>query len=204
RRLLLGVCVVLATSVWTSAEARYRHHRHHHYSDNRDRLIIISEQDVDLSLDRFTIDVRQAKGAYKGIRVKNAMGKLFDLQRVQVVYSDGSVHNEDRQIDMYSGERSRPINETPDSRFIDQINITQEPGPGRGRLQVIGIQDGEGRRMDRSGRGGGSYTTSSPRPSRPSSSSDSEVSSDMPVRPTVPEPTQTAPGQETAGGDVLF
>ena len=61
---------------------------------------------------------------------------------------------------MYWGERSRPINETSDSRFIDQINITQEPGPGRGRLQVIGIQDGEGRRMDRSGRGGGSYTTS--------------------------------------------
>ena len=131
-----------------------------YYSDNRDRLIIISEQDVDLSLDRFTIDVRQAKGAYKGIRVKNALGKLFDLQRVQVVYSDGSVHNEDRQIDMYSGERSRPINETPDSRFIDQINITQEPGPGRGRLQVIGIQDDEGRRMDRSGRGGGAYSSS--------------------------------------------
>jgi CBS domain-containing protein len=206
RSLLLGLCAVLATSVWTSAEARYRHHRHHHhyYSDSRDRLIVISEQDVDLSLDRFTIDVRQAKGAYKGIRVKNAMGKLFDLQRVQIVYSDGTVHNEDRQIDMYWGERSRPINETPDSRFIDQINITQEPGPGRGRLQVIGIQDGEGRRMDRSGRGGGSYTTSSPRPSRPSSSSDSDVSSDMPVRPTVPEPTQTAPGQATAGGDVLF
>ncbi len=206
RSLLLGLCAVLATSVWTSAEARHRHHRHYHhnYSDSRDQLIIISEQDVDLSLDRFTIDVRQAKGAYKGIRVKNAMGKLFDLQRVQIVYSDGTVHNEDRQIDMYWGERSRPINETPDSRFIDQINITQEPGPGRGRLQVIGIQDGEGRRMDRSGRGGGSYTTSSPRPSRPSSSSDSEVSSDMPVRPTVPEPTQTAPGQATAGGDVLF
>src|SRR6185437_15104412 len=145
RSLLLGLCAVLATSVWTSAEARYRHHRHYHhnYSDSRDQLIIISEQDVDLSLDRFTIDVRQAKGAYKGIRVKNAMGKLFDLQRVQIVYSDGTVHNEDRQIDMYWGERSRPINETPDSRFIDQINITQEPGPGRGRLQVIGIQDGE-------------------------------------------------------------
>ena len=207
RRLLLGLCVVLATSVWTSAEARYRHHRHHHdYSDNRDRLIIISEQDVDLSLDRFTIDVRQAKGAYKGIRVKNALGKLFDLQRVQVVYSDGSVHNEDRQIDMYSGERSRPINETPDSRFIDQINITQEPGPGRGRLQVIGIQDDEGRRMDRSGRGGGAYSSSLTTSSTQQASRypESGVSSDVPVKPTVPEPTQTAPGQATAGGDVLF
>ena len=191
-------------SVWTSAEARYRHQRHHHYSDNSDGLIIISEQDVDLSLDRFTIDVRQAKGAYKGIRVKNALGKLLDLQRVQVVYSDGSVHNEDRQIDMYSGERSRPINETPDSRFVDQINITQEPGPGRGRLQVIGIQDDEGRRMDRSGRGGGAYSSSLTTSSTQQASRypESGVSSDVPVKPTVPEPTQTAPGQATAGGDV--
>lgn len=205
RSLLLGLCAVLATSVWTSADARYRHyrHHHHHYSDNRDRLIVISEQDVDLSLDRFTIDVRQAKGAYKGIRVKNAMGKLFDLQRVQVVYSDGAVHNEDRQIDMYWGERSRPINETPDSRFIDQINITQVPGYGRGRLQVIGVQDDDGRRMERTGRGGDrSYSSSSP--ARASSDAEAGVSSDVPVKPTVPEPTQTAAGQATAGGDVLF
>ena len=134
------------------------------------------------------------------------MGKLFDLQRVQVVYSDGSVHNEDRQIDMYSGERSRPINETPDSRFIDQINITQEPGPGRGRLQVIGIQDDEGRRMDRSGRGGGAYSSSLTTSSTQQASRypESGVTSDVPVKPTVPEPTQTAPGQATAGGDVLF
>jgi CBS domain-containing protein len=196
RKLVLGVCAILAAGVLTSAEARQRHHHrhHHHYSDSSDKLIVISEQDVDLGLDRFTIDVRQAKGAYKGIRVKNAMGKLFDLQRVQVVYSDGSVHNEDRQIDMYWGERSRPINPTSDSRFIDQINISQVPGYGRGRLQVIGIQDDYGRRMDRTGRGE-SYS------SRPSRNSDS---SDVAIRPTVPEPTQAAPGQATAGGDVLF
>jgi hypothetical protein len=126
RRLILGLAVVLAMGMLSSAEAR-RWHRHHHHHHN-DQLIVIAETDVDLSLDNYTIDVRQAKGAYKGIRIKNSMGKLFDIRRVQVVYSDGTVWDEDRQIDMYWGERSRPINPTYESRFIDQIKISQEPG----------------------------------------------------------------------------
>jgi CBS domain-containing protein len=49
--------------------------------------------------------------------------------------------------------------------------------------------------MDRSGRG--------PSPVA-SERSDGAASGDLPVKPTVPEPTQTSPGQATAGGDVLF
>ncbi len=224
RRLVLGLCAILAaataplaelgsgifvgtvagvaalTSVAPGAEAqswRYRYHRHRHRYHYRhgDQLILIAETDVDLSLDRYTIDVRQAKGAYKGIRIKNAMGKLFDVRRVQIVYSDGSVWNEDRQIDRYWGERSRPINPTFDSKFIDQITIEQAPGYGRGRLQIIGIQDREGREMDR---GGG--TGARPyRPDRPVSDN-----GNITVRPTVPVASQATPGQPTAGGDVLF
>lgn len=87
RRLILGLSAVLAMGMLSSADAR-RWHRHHHHND---QLIVIAESDVDLSLDHYTIDVRQAKGAYKGIRIKNSMGKLFDIRRVQIVYSDGSV-----------------------------------------------------------------------------------------------------------------
>src|SRR5689334_10488314 len=139
RRLVLGLCAIMATGAAgisgvgtvavvgagaglmglvgtpTVAEAqswRHRHHRHRYHYRRGDQLILIAETDVDLSLDRYTIDVRQAKGAYKGIRIKNAMGKLFDVRRVKIVYSDGSVWDEDRQIDMYWGERSRPINPT--------------------------------------------------------------------------------------------
>ncbi|CCB67598.1 MULTISPECIES: DUF2541 family protein [unclassified Hyphomicrobium] len=220
RRLVLGLCAIMATgaagvsgvgtvtvvgagagvagliSTSTVAEAqswRHRHHRHRYHYRRGDQLILIAETDVDLSLDRYTIDVRQAKGAYKGIRIKNAMGKLFDVRRVQIVYSDGSVWNEDRQIDMYWGERSRPINPTYENKFIDQIKIEQVPGYGRGRLQIIGIQDREGREMDR---GGPDY--SSRQPSRVISNND------ISVRPTVPVASPATPGQPTAGGDVLF
>jgi CBS domain-containing protein len=102
---------------------------------------------------------------------------------------------------MYWGERSRPINPTYESKFIDKIKITQEPGYGRGRLQIIGIQSPHGRRMDRNGyEGEGRY---SGRPDR-SEHLVSDDRSDLPVKPTVPIATPTAPGQATPGGDVLF
>lgn len=198
RRLILGLCAVLAMGMLSTADARRWHRHHHHYN----QLIVIAESDVDLSLDNYTIDVRQAKGAYKGIRIKNSMGKLFDIRRVQIVYSDGSVWSEDRQIDMYWGERSRPINPTHESRFIDQIKISQEPGYGRGRLQIIGIQDREGRRMDRGG-GDVQYSDNRDR-SEHLISGGRDRSDEIPVKPTVPIATPTSPGQATPGGDVLF
>lgn len=195
RRLVVTLCVILATGALMSAEARKR--KRTYYGD---QLVVIAENDIDLSLDRYTIDVSKAKGAYKGIRIRNAEGALFDVSRVQVVYNDGSTHNEDRQIDMYRGERSRPINETPDHRFVDQVVIDQVPGRGRGRIQVLGIQDAEGRSMERSGsRGGGAVAVR-----EPSRTPDGGVSGDVPVRPTTSEPTATPAGQQSDGGDVLF
>ncbi len=208
RRLVVALSVILATGVFMTAEAR----RKRHYESSGDQLIVISDQDIDLSLDKYTVDVSKAKGAYKGIRVRNAQGRLFDLSRVQVVYNDGSVHNEDRQIDMWTGERSRVINPTSDSRFVDQVNITQAPGSGRGRLQVLGIQDSDGRSMDRSG-GGGRISSprdrdrdrdTSPAASAPAPRDDGALSGSVPVRPTTDQPTTAAPGAATAGGDVLF
>lgn len=190
RRLVMALGVILATGVFVSAEARKQR-----YYDG-EQLIVISEQDIDLSLDKYTIDVSKAKGGYKGIRVRNASGRLFDLSRVQVVYADGSVHNEDRQIDMWQGERSRLINPTEDSYFVDQINITQTPSEGRGRLQILGVQDSEGRRMER----GGSRISAPPRERE----SDRPVASNIPVRPTTSQPTTAPVGAAIGGGDVLF
>lgn len=188
RRLVMALGVILATGALVSAEARK-----HRYYDG-EQLIVISEQDIDLSLDKYSIDVSKAKGGYKAIRVRNANGRLFDLQRVQVVYADGSVHNEDRQIDMWQGERSRLINPTEDSYFVDQINITQTPSEGRGRLQILGVQDSDGRRMERG----------SGRVSAPPRESERPVATNIPVRPTSSQPTTAAPGSGIGGGDVLF
>ena len=200
RRLVVALSVILATGVFMSAEARKRRHS----GEYGDQLVVISEQDIDLGLDKYSIDVSKAKGAYKAIRVRNASGRLFDLARVQVVYADGSVHNEDRQIDMYQGERSRLINPTGDSRFIEQINISQQPGSGRGRLQVLGVQDSDGRTMERGGRGSVSSAPERPSTTTANGGRDEALSGNVAVKPTTDAPTTAAPGQASAGGDVLF
>ncbi len=224
RRLVVALCAMLAMGALLSAEA---HRKRYGGGQN---LVVIAEHDVDLSAESYTIDVSGAKGAYKGIRIKNKDGRLFDVRRVQIVYSDGSVHNEDRQIDMYEGERSRPINPTSESRFIDKVNITQEPGRGRGRLQVLGIQNRQGARMSRYGGGGGgeSYSDSSsdrgeryairePRGSSPGivritpggtapayREPPRETAPALETRPVQEGASTAVPGRATVGGDVLF
>jgi hypothetical protein len=204
RRLVVALCVTLATGVCLTAEAHRIRRGHHYGGGGGDQLIVLSEQDIDLSLDRYTIDVSKAKGAYKGIRVRNKDAYLFDLSQVQVVYNDGTVWKEDRQIDMYRGQRSRAINPTGDSRFIDQVIIIQQPGRGRGKLQVLGIQDSEGRSMDRASGGGGGVAGRVP-PAPSSSSSQDSTQSELTTRPTDSAPTPTAPGAAIGdSGDVLF
>lgn len=210
RRLVVALCAVLAMGAVLSVEA------HKIRYGGGQNLVVIAEHDVDLSAESYSIDVSGAKGAYKGIRIKNKSGRLFDVQRVQIVYSDGSVHNEDRQIDMYEGERSRPINPTSESLFIDKVNITQEPRRGRGRLQILGIQDREGARMSRYGNSysdrGDRYAVREP---RGSSTGVTRVEPRVPTPPreTAPaietRPTgigqiATTPGRPNSGGDVLF
>ena len=96
-----------------------------------------------------TIDVSKAPGAFRGIRVKNNGSSTIDLQRVQIVYSDGSVHNEDRQIDMKKGERSREIASGSSDKFIDKVTVTWTATSGKGSLQVLGLQTRDGRRLER-------------------------------------------------------
>lgn len=113
-------------------------------------LVGIGSETIDVSRDgNATIDVSKAAGAFRGIRVKNKGSSTIDLQRVQVIYSDGSVHNEDRQIDMRRGERSREIAAGSADKFIDKVNLTWKATSGKGTVQVLGLQTRDGRRMER-------------------------------------------------------
>ena len=206
RRLVVALCAIMAAGALISAEAHKLRSR-----GGGENLVVIAEHDIDLATDRYSIDISKAKGGYKGIRVKAKQG-FFDLSSVQVIYADGSKHDEVRQIDMNQGERSRQINPTGDHRFVDQVNITQTPTRGRGRLQILGIQNREGREMSR---GDGGYS-GRPRPST-SGGGDDRVTPTTPppvatadpvapveTRPTAPVETTAPVGRASEGGDVLF
>ncbi len=170
RRLVVAGLALLAAGAVSVADAQ--------------DLVGIATESLDLSKDgSASIDVSSAKGAYRGIRVKNKGKTTIDLSRVQIVYSDGSVHNEDRQIDMKKGERSREIATSTTDKFVDKVNVTWKGSKGTGDLQVLGVQGKDGRAMER--------------PVKP-------ATGDLSEAPTPSTPSTVTPGKVIDGNDVMF
>jgi hypothetical protein len=168
RRLVVAGLAVLAAGYVSAAQAE-------------ENLVVIATETVDLDKDGVSIDVSKAKGAFRGIRVR-AKKNFIDLSRVQVIYDDGSIHNEDRQIDMKQGERSRAIDLKNDDRFIDSINLSNKRGKGSATVEVLGIQTKDGAKKERS----------------------KAVSGVLPATPTAPTPSTAQPLTVIDGNDVMF
>jgi hypothetical protein len=144
-----------------------------------EKLVVIGTRTIDLSGNGVSIDVSRARGAYKGIRIQLKRGSA-SLKRIQVIYGNGAVYNEDREIDLKSGERTRPI-DPGTNRFINTVNVTNKAGTGKAVLEVIGIQSAEGAKLLR----------------------DTPESGDLTASKTSDRPDTSAPGTQE-GGDVLF
>ena len=168
RRLVVAGLAVLAAGFVSAAQAE-------------ENLVVIATESVDLSKDGVSIDVSKAKGAFQGIRVR-AKKNFIDLSRVQVIYEDGSIHNEDRQIDMKQGERSRAIDLKNSDRFIDTVNLSNQKGKGDAVVEVLGIQTKDGAKKERS----------------------KAVSGVLPATPTTSAASTAKPLTVIDGNDVMF
>jgi Protein of unknown function (DUF2541) len=168
RRLVVAGLAVLAAGFVSAAQAE-------------ENLVVIATETVDLGKDGVSIDVSKAKGAFRGIRVR-AKKNFVDLSRVQVIYDDGSIHNEDRQIDMKQGERSRAIDVKNSDRFIDTVNLSNKKGKGIATVEVLGIQTKDGAKKERA----------------------KAVSGVLPATPTSPTPSPAKPLTVIDGNDVMF
>jgi hypothetical protein len=146
-----------------------------------EKLIVIGTENVDLASSGVAIDVSKARGAYRGIRLRSKSGTA-GIARVQVIYADGTVHNEDRPFTLTGGERSRPIGDNGSDRFIDSVRITNEPGKGQIVLDVLGMQTGNGARMGRP----------------------KAATGDIAGTDTAAKPDTSAPGAVKDGNDVMF
>jgi hypothetical protein len=168
RRLVLaGLAIVAAGSITVAAA--------------EEKLVVIGTETVDLSGSGVSIDVSKAAGAYRGIRVRSRSGAA-DFSRVQIIYSDGALHNEDRVIHLLNGERSRAINESGSDRFIDKINLTNKTGTGKVYIEILGIQTSAGGKKSRS----------------------KPVSGEIAGSSTSSKPDTSAPGTVKDGNDVMF
>jgi hypothetical protein len=146
-----------------------------------EKPVVIGTGTMDLSGSGMAIDVSKARGAFRGIRLLSKSGTA-DLKRIQIIYNDGAVLNEDSALRLVPGERSQLLGDTSHDRFIDAINITNEPGRGKAVIEVIGIQAPEAAASKRS----------------------NPASGDVSFAPTIPKPDTATPGVPKETGGVLF
>ncbi|MCB1519431.1 MAG: hypothetical protein KDJ37_02520 [Hyphomicrobiaceae bacterium] len=140
----------------------------------RGDLVRIGEVEADLSNGKVSLDLSNSRGVFGELRIYNR-GAPIMIDNVRVRYSDGSVHEERRTIDLRRGERTRPIDPDRKPKFVDEVIITYKTDSGSNRsakLQVYGVQDRAGAREQR--------------PSRP-------IAKPAPDKPAKPKPVVTAP-----------
>ncbi|MEL6299749.1 MAG: DUF2541 domain-containing protein [Pseudomonadota bacterium] len=120
-----------------------------------ERLYILKEVQVDPAERQIEIDMRDTRGAVRALRVRAKRGAIR-LSNVRVSYADGSAHDETRNIDLLSGERTRPMDVTRTNRFVDTVTLfvdadwlANRTSPRRVTMQVLGHQTRRGRRARR-------------------------------------------------------
>jgi hypothetical protein len=168
RKLVLAALTIVLAGSATGARAE-------------EKLTVIGTTNVDLAASGVAVDVSKARGAYRGVRLRSKNGSAA-IARVQLIYADGTIHNEDRAFTLAGGERSRPIGDNGDDRFIDRVNITNQTGKGQIVLDVLGIQTRNGARMARA----------------------KAATGEIAATDTVAKPDTSAPGAVKDGNDVMF
>jgi hypothetical protein len=178
RRLVMAVVAMAASGLVSAAHAQK--------SDGN--LVKIGSYTVDSSKDRDTIDLSKSSGKYRALRIVAKDGDIT-LSRVQVLYGNGAVHNEDRKIVLNQGERTKEINPTSEDRFVDQLTLSIVPQKGsKTTVDVYGLQ-----------------TTDGAKAKRPSATAEKPATTGPVVtQPTKPAPSAAVPGTVTEFGDVLF
>jgi len=166
-----------------------------------ERLVLIGTFPIDVTKYREIIDLSKSNGMYRGLRLRAAEGEV-SLARVQVLYGDGSIHNEDRKIVLLSGERTRPIDGQSKDRFVDQVTLTIVPAKkARTEVQVYGIATDEGAKIKRTVVRADEKKVDKKTDKKDDKAETGEIKA-API--AKPEPTTGAPGTVTKAGDVLF
>ncbi|MGQ0672846.1 MAG: DUF2541 domain-containing protein [Hyphomicrobium sp.] len=179
RRLIAASWAMAAlAAVGTAAEAR-------------DRLVVIGSGALDSSSTAATIDVSQAKGAYKGFRIIAKKGAV-DITGLRFVYNDDTFHTESKAFSLKTGERTRAFDERDASRFIDTVVVNHQKLSGPVELEVIGVQSTDGARRKRS------------KPAAVAAAVAAPQTGALVTTPTRPEPLAIEPGKIVEGRDVMF
>ena len=174
RRLLIAGLAISAAGVVSVAHAQ---------QGSADKWVLVGKSEVDPAQNAGTIDLSRAKGAYKAIRVVNRRSEL-DIVNIEVRYANGSSTNERRNINLKTGERTRPMDLKADDRFLNDVTLSLKGNPANKRkslIEIYALQTPAGAKMARPASGG-----------------------QVVAGPTSPQPNTAKPGTVTEGGSVMF
>jgi hypothetical protein len=115
-------------------------------------------KEIERSVEREVVDTTAAKGAFRAIRLQVRRGGAL-LGKVVVVYADGSTHVEERRINLLPGDRTRPIGESRQGKFVDRVELHYVTKVAKGAakgdapatvLEVSGLQGSAEAQAERS------------------------------------------------------
>jgi len=176
----------------------------------QDKWVSIGTSTVDVSKGVHVIDLKGSKGSYKAFRVVLPEGDLV-LSNIQVRYSNGLAHNEQRPINLNRGERTKSIDARDTERFVEGVTLCYKAGRGDAKVEVQGLQSRTGATATRPAVTS-AMTWPSACPGVPAITSAAQspaaagASNTGPLTgtPTAPIPTTAPPGTSLGNGAVLF
>jgi Protein of unknown function (DUF2541) len=140
-------------------------------------------------------EVIDLKGSakFKAVRVQNKDGDTVTFNKSRLTYGDNSVHNEERNINLQAGQKSKPLDPRGGSRAVNSVAIsfTQKPAD-KSTLEIWGLPADE----EKAAAPAASAAANAPKP----------ATGPIAAAPTSSAAATAAPGtvSQSTGGDVLF
>lgn len=178
RRLLVAGLAIAVVGTISVAEAQRRSSK-----GPSGKWVQIGEATVDLGNDSVVIDVSQAKGAFRAVRLDNKRGRL-EISGLEIRYAGGKVHEDRRTHRLTPGRTTPTLDLRSEDRFVDRVTIAyrrQKGAQQTGLVRVMGLQSASGAQASRE-----------------------PASGPVTAGPTAPGAAPKAPATPVAGGEVLF
>jgi hypothetical protein len=174
----------------------------------QDQWVLLGKKQIATngSKDSDAIDVSEAKGGFKAIRLK-AKEAYIEINNVEVLYAGAPTHNEKRSMYMNPNDNTRPINPAASgAQFPERVTVSFKPSrePTPTLIEIYGLQTSDTARAARPAGGAPSAAPAQKSAAATVPAAPAPVSKSVPTAPTAPAKAPIAPGQQNELGDVLF
>ncbi|MEO0797941.1 MAG: hypothetical protein AAFY53_01900, partial [Pseudomonadota bacterium] len=126
----------------------------------RVRLYTVKDVRVNPDQRKIVINMSDMRGAVRALRIRTPSEPLL-LTNFRIVYTDGTVADDVRRINLLAGERTRATDVSSEDRFVERIELFVDRRTAdvpSVRVQVLARQTRRGRRLRRPSEAGSEET----------------------------------------------